>query len=169
LALRNYPAGEKKFADFLSEVKERTLKAFENQEYQYEDLVEQVVKKRDPSRNPLFDTMFDLQNTVSRKIEFPGLKLGSYEFENKIAIFDLSLTVAELEENLAIGFEYNTRLFKPDTIERFMDFYRQIISIIVNNREIKIEEILINHHYTEIGTNIFSTDLGDFESMFPGA
>ncbi|HLP58377.1 MAG TPA: condensation domain-containing protein, partial [Candidatus Deferrimicrobium sp.] len=33
LALRNYPAGEKKFPDFLEEIKEKTLKAFATQDY----------------------------------------------------------------------------------------------------------------------------------------
>ena len=66
LALRNYPAGEKNFIDFLGEVKEKTLEAFENQDYPYEDLVEQVAVNRDTGRNPLFDTMFVLQNMGSR-------------------------------------------------------------------------------------------------------
>ncbi|HLP44714.1 MAG TPA: amino acid adenylation domain-containing protein, partial [Candidatus Kapabacteria bacterium] len=38
LVLRMYPAGEKSFNEFLEEIKERTLEAFENQDYQYEDL-----------------------------------------------------------------------------------------------------------------------------------
>ncbi|HLP58794.1 MAG TPA: condensation domain-containing protein, partial [Candidatus Deferrimicrobium sp.] len=71
LATRNYPAGEKMFRDFLAEVKEKTLKAFENQEYPYEDLVEKVTAIRDVSRNPLFDTMFVLQNTGSQEIAIP--------------------------------------------------------------------------------------------------
>jgi non-ribosomal peptide synthetase component F len=62
LALRNYPAGEKTLKDFLNELKERTLATFENQEYQFEELVEKVEVNRDTGRNPLFDVMFVLQN-----------------------------------------------------------------------------------------------------------
>ncbi|MCP5107711.1 MAG: non-ribosomal peptide synthetase, partial [bacterium] len=40
LAIRNYPGGEKSFIKFLRELKERTLTAFENQDYPFEDLVE---------------------------------------------------------------------------------------------------------------------------------
>ncbi|HLP47258.1 MAG TPA: condensation domain-containing protein, partial [Candidatus Kapabacteria bacterium] len=39
LGLKNYPVGEKSFNGFLEEVKEKTLWAFENQDYPYEDLV----------------------------------------------------------------------------------------------------------------------------------
>ncbi|HLP62748.1 MAG TPA: condensation domain-containing protein, partial [Candidatus Deferrimicrobium sp.] len=62
LPLRNYPEPGKIFVDFLTEIKERTLAALENQDYQFEDLVEKIVLSRDTSRNPLFDVMFVFQN-----------------------------------------------------------------------------------------------------------
>ncbi|MCP4156333.1 MAG: hypothetical protein GY757_51950, partial [bacterium] len=62
LAMRNYPEGKKTFREFLREVKESTLKAFENQEYQFEDLVEGISVKRDTGRNPVFDVMLNLLN-----------------------------------------------------------------------------------------------------------
>jgi NAD(P)-dependent dehydrogenase (short-subunit alcohol dehydrogenase family)/acyl carrier protein len=49
LALRNYPCAEKTFHQYLKEIKERTLAAFENQEYQFEALVEKVSVRRDTS------------------------------------------------------------------------------------------------------------------------
>ena len=66
LAIRNLPSPQKTFDDFLQEVKKRTLGAFENQEHQFEDLVEQVPVNRDAGRNPLFDVMFVLQNVDLR-------------------------------------------------------------------------------------------------------
>ena len=71
LSLRTFPAGQKMFTQFLEEVKESTIKAFENQDYLYQDLVEQVDVERDTSRNPLFDTMFAMQNMDTREIEIP--------------------------------------------------------------------------------------------------
>ncbi|MCP4149879.1 MAG: hypothetical protein GY757_19190, partial [bacterium] len=58
LPLKNYPAAEKTFLQLLREIKKRTLDAFANQDYQYEDLVAQLAIARDARRNPLFDTMF---------------------------------------------------------------------------------------------------------------
>jgi len=143
LALRNYPEGEKKYVDFLREVKERTLKAFENQEYQYEDLVEKVAVKRDISRNPLFDTVFALQNTGIQKIEIPGLKLSPYEYENKTSKFDLTLLVVEEEGKLYLTFEYSTKLFKRETIEGFIVYFKNIVNSIIENRNRKIFELEI--------------------------
>jgi FkbH-like protein len=143
LALRNYPGGGKKFVDFLGEVKERTLKSLENQGYPYEVLVEKVAVKRDVSRNPLFDTLFVLQDTGTQKIEIPGMKLVPYEYENKTSKFDLSLTGVEVEEKLLFTFEYSTKLFKRGTIERFIVYFKNIVGSIVENRNQRIFDIEI--------------------------
>ncbi|MDQ1350870.1 MAG: hypothetical protein QG657_1172, partial [Acidobacteriota bacterium] len=150
LALRSYPSGEKGFMDFLSEVKESTLKAFENQEYQYEDLVEKVSVTRDVSRNPLFDTMFALQNTGSQKIDIPGLKLVPYEYENKTSKFDLTLYVVEVEEKLLLTFEYSTKLFKRKTIERVIGYFKNMVKHIISNLPAKILEAEIISEETRL-------------------
>ena len=67
LALRNRPEGKKTFEAYLQEVKEAALQAYEHQEYPFEELVEKLNVRRDLSRNPLFDTMFVLQNMDRRK------------------------------------------------------------------------------------------------------
>ncbi|MDQ1353575.1 MAG: hypothetical protein QG657_3881 [Acidobacteriota bacterium] len=135
LAFRNYPAGEKTFKEFLREVKEKTLRAFENQEYQYDNLVEKVVFNRDVSRNPLFDSMLVLQNLDAAGNENQGMKLSPYQFENKIAKFDLTLIGAELENNLLFVMEYSTQLFRKSTIERFSEYFKKIISGFLGDRE----------------------------------
>ena len=42
LAMRNYPVGNKSFLEFLEEVKQGALEAYEHQDYQFEELVEKV-------------------------------------------------------------------------------------------------------------------------------
>ncbi len=143
LALRNYPSSDKKFIDFLAEVKVRTLKAFENQEYQYEYLVEKLTITRDTSHNPLFDTMFVLQNTGIREIEIPGLKLSPYTQESKTSKFDLSLAVMEVEDMLALTFEYSTKLFNQGTIERFITYFLNTVSCVINDKNLKIVDVEI--------------------------
>ncbi|MDQ1352804.1 MAG: hypothetical protein QG657_3110, partial [Acidobacteriota bacterium] len=130
LALRMYPAGEKSFIEFLGEIKERTLEAFENQDYQYEDLVDELAVGRDAGRNPLYDVMFVLQNMGSGELEIPGLKLISNDLENKTSKFDLTLTAVEIKGELEFTFEYCTKLFKHETMGRFIIYYKNIVSII---------------------------------------
>jgi tyrocidine synthetase-3 len=143
LALRNFPNGQKTFIQFLEELKENTLKAFENQDYLYENLVEKAAVDRDTGRNPLFDTMFALQNFDALKIEIPGLKVQPLDYEIWISKFDLTLTTVETGENLLFIFEYCTKLFKQETIDRFISYFINTISTVLKCRDIKISEIEI--------------------------
>ncbi|UCH97724.1 MAG: amino acid adenylation domain-containing protein, partial [Candidatus Aminicenantes bacterium] len=117
--------------------------AFENQEYQYEDLVEQVVVNRDVSRNPLFDVNFLLQDMEVPGLSLPGLKLTPYDCETVTSKFDLMLVVKEAGESLWFCFEYSRKLFKHETIKRYVDYFKRILSGILENREAKISGLEI--------------------------
>ncbi len=142
LALRNYPNLSKTFAEFFEEVKENSLKAFENQDYQFEILVKQLDLERDMSRNALFDIMFVLQNVDRDEIMQLKIKeIQPYEFNSKIAKFDLSLNAEEKTDRILFNIEYCTSLFKRETIERLAEHYVQIITSVVNHPEIQLSEI----------------------------
>ena len=159
LVIRNHPSSAKEFRYFLSEVKERTLQAFENQDYPYEDLVEQLVRQKDPGRNPLFDVLFVLQNMIRKKIELPFFN-GVEDKEDRAvenrpgkltanvlprvitaARYDLILEVSEADDSLELLVEYSTALFQEQTISRFVDYYKRVLAIITGNPAIKISEI----------------------------
>ncbi|HLP61074.1 MAG TPA: amino acid adenylation domain-containing protein, partial [Candidatus Deferrimicrobium sp.] len=141
LALRNFPASGRAFTDFLMEIKERTLAAFQNQDYPFEELVDRVVKNRDTARNPLFDVMFAFQNMDVPGMEIPGLILKPYEFENKTAKFDLNLDGREENGKLYFNLEYGTRLFKEETARRFCVYFKNIVNAIIENPGIRPVEI----------------------------
>ncbi len=143
LAIRNYPRAEKRFLDFLHEVKERTVKAFENQECQFEDLVDKVEVNRDVSRNPLFDVMFAFQNIEVTNLEIPGLKLSPYKYERSTTIFDLNLQGYVAGEELKFILGYCTKLFEEETIERFIYYFKEIVFSLIENFEKKISEVEI--------------------------
>ncbi|MCP4216695.1 MAG: amino acid adenylation domain-containing protein, partial [bacterium] len=126
LALRNYPVADKTFLHFLEEVKGGTLSALENQEYQFEDLVEKMDLERDPSRNPLFDVMLSLQNFDIPQIEIPGLQLRECGAGNRVARLDLSLEVSEHGETINLRIEYSVKLFTKETIERFAGYFKNL-------------------------------------------
>jgi tyrocidine synthetase-3 len=157
LVLRNFPLAEKTFTGFLAKVKERTLEAFENQDYQFEDLVEQVTVRKDLSRNPLFDVMFAFDNIDIYNDKDPGpgttkkttrqeeAVQPSFAFAHEAgtAKFDLTFAGGEVEEKLAFSFQYASKLFKKETIQRWANYFNQIVSSILENDRVKISEIEI--------------------------
>ncbi|MGB7606717.1 MAG: amino acid adenylation domain-containing protein, partial [Lutisporaceae bacterium] len=141
LVMRNYPSGEKTFKEFLREVKENALGAYENQDYQFEELVEKLNVARDFSRNPMFDVMFVLQNMDMGEAIIEGMKLSLYKSENRISKLDMTVTVVELENSTSIDIQYCTKLFNKATIERMYKHLDNIIQSITENIDIKLSEV----------------------------
>jgi hypothetical protein len=166
LALRNYPGREKTFQGFLKEVRERTLEAFENQGYPFEDLVKKVSEHREPGRNPLFDVMFAYQNVQEKNTgeipgDEPGLENIAPGHEYQTAQFDLILNALEGRGKVLFVLEYNTRLFKEETIAQFVIYFKEIVSTVIENKTIKLGEIAVARDFVDIESNI-SDEEGDF-------
>lgn len=127
LPLRNYPQGEKTFADFVGEVKKNTLGAYENQSYQFDTLVEKLGVERDMSRNPLFDTMFVMQNMKAVVKKSGELDIEIFPVNNRTAKFDLTFFAWEINDRLCVEVEYCTQLFKSGTIAGMWMHYCNIL------------------------------------------
>lgn len=148
LALRNYPTGEKTVTQFLQETRERTIKAFENDEYKFEDLLDKLELKRDLSRNPLFDVMLVFQNFLEADAsggpegeQEEGLKIIPYEYEHSTARFDLTLVAFDVDKKLHFTVEYCTKLFREETITRFIHYFKNTAAAVADNVHGKILEI----------------------------
>ncbi len=141
LAMRNYPVGDKNFIEFLKEVRGNALKAYENQDYQFEELLDKLNIHRDMSRNPLFDVMFTVQNSEMGGIEFEGIKLVPANFKYGIAKFDMTLTAVESKDKIKFVLEYASKLFKRESITRFAKHFTKLIEEFVRKPDIKISEI----------------------------
>jgi len=141
LAMRNFPRGEKTFKEFLMEVKENALGAYENQDYQFEELVEKLNVTRDFSRNPVFDVMFVLQNMDRGEATAEGIKISPYKSENKVSKLDITMYAVELENSISIVIQYCTKLFNKATIERMYKHLENIMQIVIENINIKLSEV----------------------------
>jgi len=143
LAIRNFPSREKNFREFLKEVIYRTLAAYDNQDYQFDDLVDKLKKNvnREMNQYPLFNVAFGLQNMDRTEIKMPGLKLVPYEFEHSTAKIDMLMMGAETAGKLSLVIEYNSGLFKEETIEQFNLFFQRIVSSVIENPDKKLGEI----------------------------
>ncbi|WP_291584148.1 amino acid adenylation domain-containing protein [Clostridium sp. UBA6640] len=141
LAMRNYPCGNKTFESFLSEVRNNALEAYENQDFQFDMLIDKLNLSRDISRNPLFDVMFSFESKSSESIVLNDMAISEYDNNNKISKFDLSISAFEMDDALEFEFEYCTKLFRKESIERMTIHFSNILKQIIKNEEIKLKEI----------------------------
>lgn len=129
------------FMQFLDVIKENCISAFEHQLYPFDELVKDIVTKRDLSRNPLFDVMFSYQNNGIASFDFQGLHTNFSVIDTAISKFDLTLEVIPNTDDFTLNFEYCTDLFHRDTIERFANQYLRILAMVLENISISINNI----------------------------
>jgi len=163
VALRNFPRGSRTFPEFLADVKERTLSAFENQDYLFENLVEQLNIKREHGRSPVFDVMFVMNNEDIPEINITGLTLKPLSFDSNTSQFDLKFRAIEAPQHLLLVMEYSTQLFTRDVIKGYMENFQEILTSLGENIDVTLENIPISHGLVSSKSNILKNDQGDFE------
>jgi acyl carrier protein len=151
IALKNNPKGSKKFEEFLAEVKEKTLKAFENQDYPYDRLVEKFGSSRDLSRNPLAETQLvwldssgtedHIESKTPKDENIDNRETPVQSFEIQKTKLDITLTAKETGGEIRCQLHYVTRLFKRSTISKFCSYFVNILETIVRNPGITIDKI----------------------------
>jgi amino acid adenylation domain-containing protein/non-ribosomal peptide synthase protein (TIGR01720 family) len=119
------------FETFLAGAREEVLGAIRMQDYPFATLVKRLAPERDPSRSPLFDTLFDLHAagdvvrgdlaaaTGGARAEFGGgVTAEPLAIRRRSAQFDLTATVTDDGSELSVEFEYNSDLFEAATVDR---------------------------------------------------
>ena len=146
LCVRTNVEPESSVLDYLLQVRETTLQAFENQDFQFEDLVERLSINRDTGRNPLFDVLFVFHNVDGPTHNQPGDRNGnisssSVNVSPRISKFDLTLNGEERNQEIALKFEYSKALFEETTINRFVDYFKCLVSAVVDHPDSLISHI----------------------------
>ena len=146
LAMRNYPKGNLRFREFVTEVKENALSAYENQDFQFDELVKLLGVVRNSSRNPLFDFHFTVEN--SEIITAPNqsksaLKFSDYPFDIKATQFDIIIHAIDLGTSILFHLRYWEKIFRRTTMEKFIEHFKMITSIVIENKDLLLNEIKI--------------------------
>ncbi|WP_446476047.1 amino acid adenylation domain-containing protein [Bacillus velezensis] len=141
LAMRGYPRAEKTFLEFLSEIKELALNAYENQEYPFEELVEEVEVRRDLSRNPLFDVMFTMQNNEEIHLAMGKAQVEMLGIPFIDAKFDLDLQATAYEEGYALDLVYCSDLFTETSAQVILEHFKVLLDRVIANPEMKLSEL----------------------------
>ncbi|MEO1301214.1 MAG: condensation domain-containing protein, partial [Bacteroidota bacterium] len=143
LALRSDLSGDPVFRELLAQVRAVTLGAYGHQDVPFEKVVEALVGERDLSRSPLFQVMFVLQNNREAATDsLAGLELEGYEGLSVVTSkFDLTFNVVESEDGLVLEVEYNTDLYRGETIDRMVGHYSRLLEGVVADPDKRISKL----------------------------
>ena len=133
LVLRTDLTGEISFCDLLRRVRDRTLAAYAHQDLLFEQLVKELQPERTMSYAPLFQVMFVFQDAPLQALKLPEIELQPLVIDSGIAKYDLTLFLEDTKQGLIGALEYNTDLFKADTITRMLGHFQTLLEKIVSN------------------------------------
>ncbi len=119
LVLRTELTGDPTFHELLVRTRDMTLEAFDLQDIPFEQLLDELEVERDPSRTPLFQVMFGLQNFAMPTLHLPGLTLQSLNLaDTDRTPSDLAFWMWEEAGVLNAWLQRSTDLFDAASVER---------------------------------------------------
>lgn len=127
LVIRAQPTGDKTFVELLAEVRQACIDAYSHPDCSLEELVVSLNIARDFSRNPLFDTMFVLENGNRRNLSGNGFSAKTLPVQAKGSAFDLRLEMIEEQGELHCALIFATRLFKHERVARWCGYFAQVL------------------------------------------
>lgn len=158
LAHRNRVNGELTFLAFAEEVKRRVLEDYEHSEYPFELLVRKLKPHRDTARNPLFDTMFVLQNLEAPPVQTGQLKWTPHVLQEKWSRFDLVLQAWDNPEGMLLWVTYSSFLFNRSTVEKLAEDFRKLLGLLAEEPERRIVDLALNVEYRSLKAPNLSFD-----------
>ncbi len=131
------------FLEYIKQTQVLMLEVIENSSYSLEEMVKDLKVKRDISRNPLFDIVYVYQNAGMPQMYLEGEKLEINEIKTNTSKFDMAFEILPKEEQIDLNVEYDTSLFKQETIENFALHVINALEYITENKEANLRDIEI--------------------------
>ena len=144
LPIRFNIEGNPNFDEYLRTVRDMLIEVFQHQELPLESIISNVIKDRYAGHNPLFQTVFIVQDDLQAQSSTTPIDGSQLEFVyTETPKFDLQFEVFPSKTGLKINIEYATALFKDETIAQMANAYLQILESIVRIPSRKIGSINI--------------------------
>ncbi|KQH77424.1 non-ribosomal peptide synthetase [Mycobacterium gordonae] len=139
LVLRVDTAGDPSFAELLSQVRRRSLEAYEHQDVPFEVLVDRLNPPRSLTRHPLIQVVLAWQNLPGQEHDpAAGLNLGDLHVTPELldthsARMDLTFSLGESwtkggePAGIRGGVEFRTDVFDADGIETLVEWFQRVV------------------------------------------
>jgi amino acid adenylation domain-containing protein len=142
--LRVNLAGAVTLADVMTRVREVCLDAYT---YQLPpELLREDMLKHGEERDRLFDVWFQLEKPRQQQFNMRGLTVVPYHEAKEPTRFELSLGLGEFEEKINAALEYDENMFTPETTQRMLDDYFELLTLMVTDTEREISTISLTRN-----------------------
>jgi amino acid adenylation domain-containing protein len=143
------------FQELLGQLRNRVHEGIQHQDYPFALLVEKLRSARDPSRKPIFQTLFILQKFQRLagleglfshapgevSADFAGLTLELFPIPQQEGQFDLALDLSDLGGVYQGDFKYDSNLYSPATVAALSVHYVRLLGAIVASPATRISRL----------------------------
>lgn len=141
LPIRTKIGSNATFKDIFLQNSETVINAQNNQDIPFEQIVKLLEVPQDTSRNPIFQVLFSVQDFAPDELINNEIFNGcNKNLELSYAKYDLSVII----ENGVINFNYCTDIYNTYTIQSMINYYVELIKLVIVNEFQEVENIQIN-------------------------
>ncbi|MEW2484833.1 amino acid adenylation domain-containing protein [Streptomyces sp. NPDC048411] len=142
LVLRGRWQGDPTFRQMLTGARETVLDAFDNQEFPFARIVDELVPVRDMSRTPLCQVAFTMHRERTRDFRLPGVDAETLHATSQVSRFDLTLQLREAADGSVTGtLEYSTALYDRTTVERMARHFVNLVESAVADPDLRLSRL----------------------------
>lgn len=127
VCLRVRCADDPPFRELLRRVRVAALEAYASQDVPFEAVLEQAPLQTGSGRSAVFQTLITLQNVAARAPASASLEIEPIDIFGQTAKAELSLSLQEAPSTVSGVLEYNTALFRQETVLRLMVHTRMLL------------------------------------------
>jgi myxalamid-type nonribosomal peptide synthetase MxaA len=139
LAIRLDLAGDPSFADVVRQAERVTLAGFERQSVPFEKVLQSLQAKRDPSRSPLFQTVFNFQFDRSGAAGGPGFELK--EVHNGTCQFDLLVSLVAGSGTVDGHVDYYSDVYGATSVRTLIGSYLAVLDAVTQDWQLPVQSI----------------------------
>ena len=140
VVLRTDLSGDPNFPELLDRVKKTVEEGLEHQDLHFQQLVELLRPKRDPSCPVLYGINFIYQRDFVKSGEFAGLTMTPVPSKSPGAIYDINFFMVQRADGWRLSCEYNYDLYDAASVNRMLGQMRNLFEQIAENPNRRISE-----------------------------
>jgi len=130
------------FDDFLQNIKSVVLQAFDNQDFQYDEMIAMLNTNGENTYDSIVDVHFAFANYIQDTKEIEGLKISPVKISDvKTTQYGFKIEVFENDNRLVVQFIYSKALYSDQIIVMLSNYYKNILINVLKNNTVSIDEI----------------------------
>jgi amino acid adenylation domain-containing protein len=131
------------FRAYLQQVRQVSQDMVVHQDFPFEKIVEEINPPRDVAITPVFQVLFVFQN-IPHMYQWENLEVSPVKPDYHISKYEINLWIEEVAGGLFLSLTHQVNLFKRETIQRFLRYYRSLLESVITNADCAVADLIVN-------------------------